>query len=84
MTDKGFNIVDDDAARCILFIVPTGKRGATQMTPSDVDKTSSTTKVHILLEKVIRHLKTFRTSATEMPISIIGEVDDMLTVRGAL
>ena len=77
MTDKGFNIVDDDAARCILFIVPTGKRGATQMTPSDVDKTSSTTKVHILVEKVIRH---FRTSATEMPISIIGEVDDMLTV----
>ena len=82
--DKDFNIVDDCAARCIHFIVPPGKRGATQMTQSDVNKTSSIAKVHILVEQVIRRLKTFRILATEMPISIIGQVDVMLTICGAL
>ena len=83
-TDKDFNILDDCATRCIHFIVPPGKRGATQMTQSDVNKTSSIANVHILVEQVIRRLKTFRILTTEMPTSIIGQVDDMLTICGAL
>ena len=83
-TDKDFNILDDCATRCIHFIVPPGKRGATQMTQSDVNKTSSIANVHIIVEQVIRRLKTFRILTTEMPISIIGQVDDMLTICGAL
>ena len=81
MADKGLNIVDDCAARCIHFIVPPGKRGITQMIPSDVNKTSSIAKVRMLVGQVTRRLKTF---TTEMPISIIGQVDDMLTICGAL
>ena len=84
MADKRFNIVDGCAASCLHFIVPPGKRGATQMTASDVNKTSFIAKVPILVEQVIRHLKTFRILATEIPISIIGQVDDMLTICGAL
>ena len=84
MADKGFSIVDDCGARCIYFIVPRGIRGATRMTPSDINKTSSIVKVRILVEQVIRRLKIFRILATEIPISIIGQVDDMLTLCGAL
>ena len=84
MADKGFNIVDDCAARCILFTVSPGKRNATQMTPSDANKTLSTAKVRMLVEQVIRRLKTFTILATEMPISIIGQVGDMLTISGLL
>ena len=84
MADKGLNIADDCAARCIHFIVPPGKRGTTQMTPSDVNKTSSIVKVHLLVGQVTRRLKTFTTLATEMPISIIGQVGDMLTICCAL
>ena len=84
MADKGFIIIDDCGARCIYFIVPHGIRGATRMTPSDINKTSSIVKVRILVEQVIRRLKIFRILATEIPISIIGQVDDMLTLCGAL
>ena len=51
MADKGFNIVDDCAARCIHFIVPPGRRDATQMTPANVKKTYSMAKVRILVEQ---------------------------------
>ena len=54
------------------------------MNPSDVNKTLPIAKVRILVEQVIRCLKTFRILATEMPISITGQVDDMLTICGAL
>ena len=54
------------------------------MTLSDVNKISSTAKVHILVEQVIRRLTTFRILAAEMPISIIGQVDDMVTICGEL
>ena len=64
MADKGFNIVDDCAAHCIHFIVPPGRRGATQMTPANVNKTSSIEKVRILVEQFIRRFKTFRILAT--------------------
>ena len=84
MADKGFNVVDDCATCCIHFIVPSGKRGATQMTLSDVNKILSIAEVRILVEQVIRCLKTFRILATEMPISIIGQIDNMLTICGAL
>ena len=80
MADKSFNIVDDCAAHFIHFIVPPGKRSATQVTPWDANKTSSIAKVRILVEQ----LKTFRILATEMSISITGQVDDILTICGAL
>ena len=83
MADKGFNIVDDYAARCIHFIVPPGKTSVIQVTLSNVN-TSSIAKMLILVEQVIRRLKTFRILATEMPISAIGQVDDILTMCGAL
>ena len=49
------------------------------MTPSDVNKTSSIAKVIKCMGQVMRRLKTFRILATEMPISMIKQVDDGLT-----
>ena len=84
MVGKGVNIVDDCVACCIHFIVPPGRRGATQTIQANVNKTSSRVKVCILAEQDIRRLKTFRILATEMPISIIEQFVDMLTICGAL
>jgi len=61
MADKGFNLYDECAARALYFCVPPGKRGASQMTPAEVKKTGDIAKVRILVEQVIRRLKTFRT-----------------------
>ncbi|XP_057297916.1 uncharacterized protein LOC130628892 [Hydractinia symbiolongicarpus] len=53
MADKGFNIANECAARSIYFTVPPGKRGTSQMTPSEVRKISNIAKLRILVEQVI-------------------------------
>ena len=84
MADKGFNLFDDCTARNIHFIVPPGRRGASQMIPSEVSKTSAIAKVRILVEQVIRIIKTFKILATEMSISILENVDDIVLVCAAI
>ena len=39
MNDKGFNISNECAAKRIYVVVPPGKRGSSQMLPSEVTKT---------------------------------------------
>ena len=84
MADKGFNLIDECTARNIYFEVPPGKRGITQMTPSHLSKTSSIAKVLILVEQVIRCLKTFRILSNEIPISLLEHINDMLIVCAAI
>ena len=59
MADKGFNLFDECPGRNTTFIVPLGKRGASQMTPAEVSKTSAIAKVKILVDEIIRTIKTF-------------------------
>ena len=80
MANKGFNLFDECTARNIHFIVPPGIRGASQMTPSEVSKTSAIAKVRILVEQVIRIIKTFKILTTEMSISMLENEDDIVLV----
>ena len=84
MADERFNLFDESTARNIHFIVPPGRRGASQMTPSEVSKTSAIAKVRILLEQVIRRIKTFKVLATEMSISVLENVNDIVSVCTAI
>ena len=84
MADKDFNLIDECTARNIYFEVPPGKRGITQMTPAQLSKTSSIAKVRILVEQVIRRLKTFRILSNEIPISLLEHINDMLIVCAAI
>ena len=54
------------------------------MTPAEVSKTSSITSVRILAEQDIWRLKTFRILSQELPLTLIGNIDDILTVCSAL
>jgi len=54
------------------------------MTPSDVVKTSEIAKVHILVEQVIMRLKTFRILSTEVSISLLRHLHDIVIVCSAL
>ena len=54
------------------------------MTPSEVSKTSAIAKVRILVEQVIRIIKTFKILASEMSISILEKVDDIVLVCAAI
>ena len=59
MADKGFNIFDECAAQCLHFTVLPSRRGASQMTPAAINKTSAIAKVKISVQQVIRQSKTF-------------------------
>ena len=58
--DKGFNIVDECAARHIHLYVPPGKRDQAQMSVAANNKTTRVANLRILVEQVIARLKSFR------------------------
>ena len=84
MADRGFNLFAECAARRINFIVPPGKRGTSQMTPTEVKKTSSIAKLRILVEQVIRRMKTFRIIAQEAPITLLDHLSDIIMICAGL
>ena len=84
MADEGFKLFDKCTGRNITFIAPPGKRGACQMTPADVSKTRVIAKVRILVEQIIRRIKTFKILANELPMSMLENVDDIILICAAL
>ena len=84
MADKGFTLFDECAGRNITITVSPGKRGASQMTPAEVSKTSAIAKVRILVEQIIRRIKTFKILANELPMSMLENVNDIMLICAAL
>ena len=84
MADKGFNIQTECASNSIYLTIPPGKRGTAQMTPNEVTKTSEIAKLRILVEQVIRRMKTFRILAAEIPLTLLRHTHDILKVTSAL
>lgn len=82
--DKGFNIASECESRLITLDIPPGKRGAAQLSVAAVNKTKRIANLRIIVEQVIRRLKTFRILQTELPISLLPCVDDIVTVCAAL
>ena len=82
--DKGFNIQDECAARLIHLHVPPGKRGKAQMSTAANNKTTRVANLRILVEQVIRRLKSFRIIKHGVPISLIPTLDKVLKVCAAL
>ncbi|XP_052285025.1 uncharacterized protein LOC127881311 [Dreissena polymorpha] len=84
MADKGFNISNECADRSISLHVPPGRRGKSQMSSACVAKTKHIANHRILIEQVIRRMKTFKILANEIQISLLSHVDDIVTVCVAL
>ena len=64
--------------------IPLGKRGMSQMGNVEVSKTNRIAKMRILVEQVIRRIKIFKILSTELPISLIPHIDDILIVCAAI
>lgn len=80
MYDKGFNLTEECAQRMINVSVPPGRRGSAQMTPAELKKTKEIANLRILVEQVIRRIKTFRILAVEYPITLLRVFDDVLGI----
>ena len=84
MFDKGFKLHEECSQRFISYMVPPGRNGAAQMSPAEIRKTKHIANLRILVEQVIRRLKTFRILASEYPINMLKLFDDVITVCSAL
>lgn len=84
MADKGFNLDAECATRSITLSVPPGKRGQAQMSLDAIRKTKRIANLRILVEQVIRRLKTFRLLKYELPLNLVPCVDSIVTVCAAL
>ena len=82
--DKGFNIHEECAARLVQLHIPPGKRGQAQMSVAANVKTSRIANLRILVEQVIRRVKSFRIIKYTVPISLVSSLDKIVTVCCAL
>ena len=73
--DKGFNIQDECAARHVHLHVQQGKRGQAQMSVAATNKTSRIARLRILVEQVIRRIKSFKIIKYTVPISLVPALD---------
>ena len=80
MADKGFNIEPECRARNLRLYVPPGKRGSYQMLPSEITKTKRIANLRILVEQVIRQIKTFKILANEFPIKLLPKLGDIFII----
>ena len=84
MADKGFRISQECTARQTQLIIPPGRRGHKQMLSGQVLKTKEIAQLRILVEQVIRRLKCFRILSQELPLNLIGYIDDILVTCSAV
>ena len=81
--DKGFKLSDECAQRFIYYASSPARRGAVQMTHSEVRKTKHIVNLRILVEQVIRRLNTFKILAMEYP-NMLKLFDDVVCIYGTL
>ena len=84
MADRGFTIAEDLLLHRADLFIPPEKRGQEQFMKADVQKTETIANLRIFVEQAIRRLKTFRTIKNELPISLIGYLDNIIIVCAAL
>ena len=84
MANKGFMIRQECEACRVHLRIPPGKRGTAQMTVTDVTNTKKVANIRILVEQVIRRVKTFRIMKYEMPISLVGAANKIVRVVSGL
>ena len=78
MADRGFTLAEDLLLHRADLFIPPRKRGQEQFTKADVQKTKTIANLRIFVEQAIRRLKAFRIIKNELPISLIGNLDNII------
>lgn len=79
MADRGFQILEEVTLLQAHLMVPPGRRGACQMSASEVTKTKEIANRRIYIEQAIRRLKYFRILKYELPVTLFQHLDDIVT-----
>lgn len=78
MADRGFTIAEDLLLHKADLFIPPGKHGQEQSTKGDVQKTKTIANLRIFVQQAIRQLKTFCIIKNKLPISLIGNLDNII------
>ncbi|XP_064637845.1 uncharacterized protein LOC135494024 [Lineus longissimus] len=84
MADRGFPIQEELASKLCQLHVPPGLKGQAQLTKAEVKRTKAIANTRIYVEQAIRRIKYFRILKYEVPITVLPQLDDMLTICIAL
>jgi len=80
MADKGFNIDDLLCSKGVELNLPPYLLNHAQLSPEEVIETKAIAKVRIHVERAIRRIKEFHLFDTEIPLSLLGTVNQLWTV----
>ena len=84
MADRGFTIAEDLLLQQAKLHIPPGKRGQEQFSKSEVKKTKEIANLRIYIKQATRRLKRFRLIKNELPISMLGNLDNIIIVCAAI
>lgn len=84
MADRGFTIGENLMLLRAGLFIPPGKRGQEQFMKAEVQKTKTMANLRIFVEQAIRRLKTFLLIKNELPICLICNLDNIISVCAAL
>ena len=83
LADRGFLIRGDLQQRGAVLKIPSFTKGKKQLSAKEVDESRLLSRVRIHVERVIGRLKTYRLLQTNIPMSQVDLIDDIMTVISA-
>jgi len=76
MADRGFNLPEYFATKCVRLHVPASTKGRKQLTGLEVTHSRKMSRVRIHVERAIGKLKSFRILRNTLPVSMVKRRND--------
>jgi hypothetical protein len=84
LADRGFPIAEDLLLLNAELLIPPGRRGVSQFSKKEVEKTKQIANRRIYVEQAIRRMKFFRLLKNELPITLLQHLDDIVRIVAGL
>ena len=84
MADRGFTIQEYTGVLKIELIIPAFLHGRDQLSGSEIIKTQQIANERIHVERMIQRLKCFRIFERVLPLTIVGSINQIITVCALL
>jgi len=84
LADRGFPITEDLAGKGVTVLIQSFTRGKKQLEGRNVERSAAISRVRIHVERCISRMKTFKLLKGTIPITLMHQLDDFVTIIGGL
>lgn len=84
MADRGFTVAQELACMGVGLRTPAHTKGKKQLSQRDTELSRELSRVRIHVERVIGRMKVYKLLRSRIPITLMRDVDDIVTVVAAL